>query len=166
MYDMARFCANGYFDNMDKKKRDEQREIFSKQRLDDFNNGVCKKLGGVPEILPDDAPQFAKDYHDYYKTKRGYHKRSVNSNNGWNATGLITYFNSSIMDFIGELKSAVLMIHGDKAHSYYFSKDTFSKLKGKNKHFLTIKNANHTDLYDNLDLIPFDEMDKFYRKYL
>ena len=118
------------------------------------------------EPLPVDAPQFLKDYHSYYKTERGYHKRSLNSNNGWNKTSSLSFINMPILSYSDEIRSAVLMLHGEKAHSRYFSEDAFKKLKGGNKELLIIPDASHVDLYDNLNVIPFDRIERFFREYL
>ena len=136
------------------------------QRTIDYRNGSYQRAGGVVDPLPEDAPFFVKDYHDYYKTKRGYHKRSLNSNEGWNTTSSLSFLNMPILQYIDEIRSAILLIHGEKAHSCYFSKDAFQKLKGDNKELLLIPGAVHTDLYDRMDVIPFDKMDEFFRKYL
>ncbi len=162
MYDMSRVNAYGYFDKTDENARYEMKKTLNAQRIQDYKNGTYKRGGGVVDPLPDDAPYFVKDYHDYYKTKRGYHKRSLNSNDGWNVTGCMSFINQPIMAFAGEIKSAVLLIHGEKAHSRYFSEDTFKKLKGDNKELLIIPNASHTDLYDKKDIIPFDKLEKFF----
>ena len=122
--------------------------------------------GGLPDTLPDDAPWFVKDYYAYYKTKRGYHKRSLNSNGGWNKTSALSFLNMPILAYSSEIRNAVLVIHGEKAHSCYFSKDAFAKLKGENKELLLIPGAVHTDLYDNLEVIPFDRIEAFYRQHL
>ena len=166
MYDMSRVTANGYFDSMNAKARYELRKSLNAQRTEDYKTGTYKRAGGVVDPLPADAPFFVKDYYDYYKTSRGYHKRSLNSNDGWNATSSLSFLNMPILAYASEIKSAVMLVHGEKAHSYYFSKDVFAKLKGTNKKFLTIPNAVHTDLYDKLDVIPFDKIEKFIRKYI
>ena len=121
--------------------------------------------GGVVDPLPDDAPFFVKDYYDYYKTPRGYHSRSLNSNDGWTAIGTMSLLNTKLLAYADEIRSAVMVVHGDKAHSYYFSKDAFALLKGDNKEFVSIPGAVHTDLYDNKNVIPFDKMERFFRKY-
>lgn len=166
MYDMSRVTANGYFDSMNAKARYELRKSLNAQRTEDYKTGTYKRAGGVVDPLPADAPFFVKDYYDYYKTSRGYHKRSLNSNDGWNATSSLSFLNMPILAYASEIKSAVMLVHGEKAHSFYFSKDAFAKLKGTNKKFLTIPNAVHTDLYDKLDVIPFDKIEKFIRKYI
>lgn len=167
MYDMTRVNANGYFDaNNSAEERYKLKETLNAQRTEDYKNGTYKLAGGVVDPLPEDAPFFVKDYYDYYKTKRGYHVRSLNSNNGWNVTSSLSFINMPILQYSQEITSAVLVIHGEKAHSLYFSKDAFKKLKGNNKELLIIPNAVHTDLYDNIKIIPFDKIDNFYKKYL
>lgn len=167
MYDMTRVNAKGYFDAEDSEEaRHEKRVALNTQRTIDYRNGSYQRAGGVVDPLPEDAPFFVKDYHDYYKTKRGYHKRSLNSNKGWNTTSSLSFLNMPILQYIDEIRSAILLIHGEKAHSCYFSKDAFQKLKGDNKELLLIPGAVHTDLYDRMDVIPFDKMDEFFRKYL
>lgn len=166
MYDMSRVTANGYFDSMDADQRYELRRQLNAQRTADYRNGSYERAGGVVDPLPADAPQFVKDYYAYYKTPRGYHKRSLNSNDGWNKTSALSFLNMPILTYSNEIRSAVLMIHGDKAHSCYFSRDAFQKLTGDNKELLLIPGANHTDLYDNLKVIPFDRIESFFREYL
>ena len=166
MYDMSRVNANGYFDAMDADARYELRKQLNAQRTEDYRKGTYALAGGVVDPLPDDAPQFVKDYYGYYKTPRGYHKRSLNSNNGWNKTSSLSFMNMPILSYSDEIRSAVLMIHGEKAHSRYFSEDAFKKLKGDNKELLIIPGANHVDLYDQLDVIPFDKITHFFQTYL
>lgn len=166
MYDMSRVNAYGYFDKTDEEERYKLKQSLNAQRTIDYQKGDYELAGGVVDPLPDDAPQFVKDYYMYYKTERGYHKRSLNSNGGWNKTSALSFINMPILTFSNEIKSAVLMIHGNKAHSCYFSKDAFKKLKGENKELLIIPNAVHTDLYDNMNVIPFDKIAEFYNKYL
>lgn len=167
MYDMSRVNANGYFDADDNAEaRNKLRKALAAQRTEDFRNGSQKPGGGVPDQLPADAPQFMKDYHAYYKTPRGYHKRSLNSNQGRNATGAIPFINFPLMSRAGEIESAVLIIHGEKAHSRYFSEDAYKKLKGDNKKLMIIPGAVHTDLYDRTDVIPFDQLEEFFTNYL
>lgn len=166
MYDMSRVTANGYFDSMDADQRYELRRQLNAQRTADYSSGSYERAGGVVDPLPADAPQFVKDYYAYYKTPRGYHKRSLNSNDGWNKTSSLSFINMPILTYSNEIRSAVLMIHGDKAHSCYFSRDAFKKLTGDNKELLLIPGANHTDLYDNLKVIPFDRIESFFREYL
>ena len=166
MYDMTRVNANGYFDAENTAKaRNTKRAAMCAQRTIDYKNGFYKLGGGVVDPLPEDAPQFVKDYYAYYKTTRGYHVRSLNSNNGWNVTSNLPFMNFKFFEYADELDNAVLIVHGDKAHSYYFGKDTFAKLKGENKQLLTVKGASHCDLYDRLDIIPFDEITAFFSKY-
>ena len=166
MYDISRCTANGYFDAMTPDERYRMRQELNAQRTRDYKEGTYAPAGGVIDPLPNDAPQFVKDYHAYYKTPRGYHKRSLNSNNGWNKTSALSFINMPILAYSDEIRNAVLLIHGEKAHSRYFSEDAFKKLKGDNKELLIIPGANHTDLYDNLDKIPFDKIEAFYREYL
>jgi len=166
MYDMSRVNANGYFDSMNADARYELRKQLNAQRTEDARNGSYALAGGVVDPLPVDAPQFLKDYHSYYKTERGYHKRSLNSNNGWNKTSSLSFINMPILLYSDEIRSAVLMLHGEKAHSRYFSEDAFKKLKGGNKELLIIPDASHVDLYDNLNVIPFDRIERFFREYL
>lgn len=166
MYDMSRVNANGYFDSMDADQRYELRRQLNARRTADYRNGSYERAGGVVDPLPADAPQFVKDYYAYYKTPRGYHKRSLNSNDGWNKTSSLSFINMPILTYSNEIRSAVLMIHGEKAHSCYFSRDAFKKLTGDNKELLIIPGANHTDLYDNLKVIPFDKIESFFREYL
>lgn len=164
MYDMSRVNANGYFDSMNADQRYELKKQLNEQRTVDARNGSYERAGGVVDPLPDDAPQFVKDYYAYYKTPRGYHPRSLNSNDGWNKTSSLSFINMPILSYCDEIRSAVLLIHGEKAHSRYFSEDTYKRLKGDNKRLLIIPGANHTDLYDNLSVIPFDEIDKFMKE--
>ena len=167
MYDMSRVNARGYFDSEDSpEQRREKRKALNAQRIQDYKNGSYALAGGVADPLPEDAPFFVKDYYDYYKTPRGYHPRSLNSNNGWNVTSSLSFLNMPLLSYIGEIDSAVLLIHGDKAHSCYFSRDAFQRLKGDNKELLLIPGAVHTDLYDRMDIIPFDRIEDFFRKYL
>ena len=164
MYDMSRVNANGYFDADDSTEaRNALRKKLASQRTEDFRNGFPKPGGGVPDELPADAPQFFKDYHAYYKTPRGYHSRSLNSNQGRNATEAIPFINFPLMSRADEIENAVLVIHGEKAHSRYFGEDAFKKLKGDNKELMIIPGASHTDLYDNLKAIPFDKMEAFFK---
>ncbi len=167
MYDMSRVNANGYFDAMDADQRYELRRQLNAQRTLDAKNGTYELAGGVVDPLPDDAPQFVKDYYAYYKTPHGYHKRSLNSNNGWNKTSSLSFINMPLLAYSDEIRNAVLMIHGEKAHSRYFSEDAFKKLKGDNKELLIIPGASHVDLYDNqANVIPFDKIESFFREYL
>ena len=167
MYDMSRVTANGYFDSMDADQRYELRRQLNVQRTIDAKKGTYELAGGVVDPLPDDAPQFVKDYYAYYKTPRGYHKRSLNSNNGWNKTSSLSFINMPLLAYSDEIRSAVLMIHGEKAHSRYFSEDAFKKLQGDNKELLIILGASHVDLYDNqANVIPYDKIESFFREYL
>lgn len=166
MYDMTRVNARGYFDAMDADARYELRKALNAQRIKDYKNGSYQLGGGVVDPLPEDAPFYVKDYYNYYKTERGYHKRSLNSNGGWNMTSALSFMNMPILAYSDEIRSAVLVIHGEKAHSCYFSKDAFKHLKGDNKELLIIPDAVHTDLYDRMDVIPFDKLERFYREYL
>ncbi|KAA3692339.1 alpha/beta hydrolase [Bacteroides salyersiae] len=166
MYDMGRVNAKGYFDTVDANARYELRKQLNAQRTEDYRRGTYALAGGVVDPLPDDAPQFIKDYHAYYKTSRGFHKRSLNSNNGWNKTSSLSFINMPLLSYSDEIRSAVLMLHGEKAHSRYFSEDAFKKLKGSNKELQIIPNASHVDLYDNLEVIPFDKIEQFFREYL
>ncbi|HIR26087.1 MAG TPA: alpha/beta hydrolase [Candidatus Egerieimonas faecigallinarum] len=167
MYDMSRVNAKGYFDAEDSEtSRHEKRAALNAQRTEDYRNGSYARAGGVVDPLPEDAPFFVKDYHDYYKTQRGYHARSLNSNDGWNVTSTLSFLNMPILHYIGEIRSAVLLIHGEKAHSCYFSKDAYQRLTGSNKELLLIPDAVHTDLYDRMDVIPFDKMAEFFRSNL
>ena len=167
MYDMSRCTANGYFDENDNADaRYEMRRQLNAQRTIDAKNGSYATAGGVVDPLPQDAPQFVKDYHAYYKTSRGYHYRSLNSNNVWNKTSALSFLNAPILAYSDEIRSAVLLIHGEKAHSRYFSEDAFKKLKSDNKELMIVSGANHTDLYDRTDIIPFDKLESFFKEYL
>ena len=167
MYDMTRVSAKGYFDQNDNADaRYEMKRQLNAQRTEDYRNGTYAHAGGNPETAPADAPQFLKDYVDFYKTKRGYHPRSLGSNEGFNTTAVLSLINMPILSYADEIRSAVLLVHGEKAHSRYFSEDTFKKLKGDNKELLIVPDAVHTDLYDHVDVIPFDRIEGFYREYL
>ena len=167
MYDMTRVNAKGYFDFEDSEEaRYEKRKAMNAQRIEDYRNGSYALGGGVVDPLPEDAPFFVKDYYDYYKTERGYHPRSLNSNGGWNVIGCQSFMNMPILQYAGEIRNAVLIIHGEKAHSCYFSKDAYQLLKGDNKELMIIPNAVHTDLYDRTDVIPFDRMTEFFAEHL
>lgn len=167
MYDMSRVTANGYFDEADSAgARNTMRRTLSAQRTEDYRNGTYVRAGGVVDPLPEDAPQFVKDYHAYYKTERGYHRRSLNSNDGWNTTSALSFLNMPLMTYIGEIENAVMIVHGEKAHSRYFGEDAFRRLKGDNKKLLIVPGASHTDLYDNMEKIPFGSIVEFYRTYL
>lgn len=165
MYNMSRVNHNGYFDATSEEELYKLKESLNNQRVEDFKNGNYLRAGGVSDVIPSDAPFYVKDYYDYYKTKRGYHERSLNSNAGWNVTSSLSFINTPQNAFLNEIKNAVLLIHGDKAHSLYFSKDAYSKLKGDNKELLLIKDAVHTDLYDKVDVIPFDKIKDFILKH-
>ena len=178
MYDMTKVNIEGYFKSEDSKEaRMEKRRAMAAQRTEDFKNGSYKRAGGVIDPLPDDAPWFVKDYHSYYKTERGYHKRSGNSNDGWNAIGCQSFLNQPILAFADEIETPVLLIHGEKAHSRYFSEYAFEKMTGKhvegqsaiegNKEMLIIGGASHVDLYDDVaGVIPYDKMETFFRENL
>lgn len=166
MYDMTRVTAKGYNDSADNADaRYAAKQAMNAQRIIDYKNGSYERAGGVIDPLPEDAPQFIKDYHAYYKTPRGYHKRSLNSNEGWNKTSALSLMNMPILAYSGEIRNAVMIVHGEKAHSRYFGEDAFKKLKGKNKELYIVPGANHTDLYDGGDnnYIPFDRIEKFFR---
>ena len=162
MYDMTRVTANGYFDSMDENARYELKEQLNKQRTEDFKNGTYAKAPGLPEKLTGSEPQFVQDYWGYYKTPRGFHKRSINSNGNWNTTASLPLINMPILAYSNEIRNAVLMIHGENAHSRYFSEDAFKKLKGENKELYIVPAANHVDLYDNLEKIPFNKIEAFF----
>lgn len=166
MYDMTRVNAKGYFDEGDDPAtRYEMKKALNAQRTEDFKNGTYQRAGGVANVLPEDAPFFVKDYYDYYKTERGYTERSLNSNEGWNTTSALSFINMPILQYSDEIRSAVLVMHGQNAHSCYFSKDAFAKLQGDNKELLILPEVVHTDLYDQKDKIPFDYIEEFFNKY-
>ncbi|MEX2803775.1 alpha/beta hydrolase [Streptococcus sp. H31] len=165
MYDMSRVAGNGYNDAADNEAaRYEQRLALSNQRTEDYKTGTYKLAGGVVDPLPEDAPQFIKDYYAYYKQPRGYHSRSVNSNDGWAVQSNTSFANTRFLYYTDEIRNAVLLVHGDAAHSYYMGKDAFAKLKGENKQMITVSGANHCDLYDQKDKIPFTEIEAFIKK--
>ena len=172
MYDMTRVNAKGYFDAADSADaRYETKKALNAQRTEDYKNGTYARAGGVVDPLPEDAPFFVKDYYDYYKTERGYTERSLNSNDGWNVTSSLSFINMPILRYTNEIRSAVLVIHGEKAHSCYFSRDAFADMVkdnpcADNKELLIIPGAVHTDLYDRKDIIPFDRIEQFFREYL
>ena len=167
MYDMTRVNAKGYFDAEDSEEaRYEKRKALNAQRIADYRQGTYARAGGVVDPLPEDAPFYVQDYYDYYKTSRGYHCRSLNSNDGWNITSSLSFLNMPILQYSSEIRSAVLLIHGEKAHSCYFSKDAYQNLRGDNKELLIIPGAVHTDLYDRVDIIPFEKMSKFFAEHL
>ena len=167
MYDLTRATANGYFDAEDSEQaRFEKRKALNTQRTEDYRSGTYALAGGVVDPLPEDAPQFVKDYYAYYKTSRGYHSRSLNSNGGWNVTSSLSFLNMPILQYSSEIRSAVLLVHGEKAHSRYFSETAYSRLTGDNKKLLIIPGANHTDLYDQMEIIPFEKLNAFFTVYL
>ena len=167
MYDMTRVTANGYFDNENTPEaRFVKKLAMNSQRTEDYKNGSYALAGGVIDPLPDNAPQFVKDYYAYYKTERGYHPRSLNSNNGWNVTSPLSFMNMPILQYAAEIRSAVLLVHGEKAHSRYFSEGAYEKMTGDNKELLIIPGASHVDLYDNLDIIPFEKLNSFFNMHL
>ncbi len=166
MYDMTRVSAKGYNDSIDEQARYEMKKQLNEQRTKDFKEGTFAKAPGLPDKLTGEEPQFIKDYFGYYKTKRGFHARSINSNGNWNMTSSLSLINMPILQYSDEIESAVLVIHGENAHSRYFGEDAFKKLKGENKELLIVEGANHVDLYDNLEKIPFDKIEKFFREYL
>lgn len=167
MYDMTRVNANGYFDGENTADaRYAKKLAMNAQRTADYKNGTYALAGGVVDPLPEDAPQFVKDYYGYYKTQRGYHPRSLNSNGGWNVTSSLSFMNMPILQYAGEIRSAVLLVHGEKAHSRYFSEGAYEKLTGDNKELMIIPGANHVDLYDNLAAIPFEKLRSFFEEYL
>ena len=171
MYNMSRVNHNGYFDATKEDELYELKKTLNNQRIEDYKNNDYKLGGGVVDPLPEDAPFYVKDYYDYYKTPRGYHERSLNSNGGWNMTSSLSFINTPQLAFLKEIRSAVLIIHGEKAHSCYFSKDAYNEMvkDGKytdNKELMIIPNAVHTDLYDMVDIIPFDKMEEFFKENL
>lgn len=165
MYDISRCTANGYYDKLTADERYRMRQQLNIQRNQDAKSGTYQRNIMNPKPA-DDAPQFMKDYYDYYKTKRGYHPRSINSGLGWNVTSTLAFLNAPILAYSDEIRSAVLVVHGEKAHSRYMSEEAFKKLKGDNKQLLIIPGAVHTDLYDKMDIIPFDKIEQFYKEYL
>ena len=174
MYDMTRINAKGYFDSADsEEQRYEMKKSLNAQRIADYRSGEYKLGGGVVDPLPEDAPFFVKDYYDYYKTPRGYHKRSLNSNGGWNVIGCMSFINQPILQYSSEIRSAVLIVHGEKAHSCYFGRDAYADMVkdskyADNKQLLIIPDAVHTDLYDGgaKKVIPFDKLDRFFAENL
>lgn len=172
MYDMSRVNANGYFDSEDSEEaRFEKRKAMNAQRLEDYKNGTYALGGGVSDPMPEDAPWYFQDYHAYYKTERGYHSRSLNSNGGWNVIGCQSFMNMPILHYSNEIRSAVMVLHGDKAHSCYFGKDAYAAMIGGNKYqdnkeLLLVPGASHTDLYDQTDIIPFDKIEQFFNQNL
>ena len=172
MYDMSRVNANGYFDSEDSEEaRFEKRKAMNAQRLEDYKNGTYALGGGVSDPMPEDAPWYFQDYHAYYKTKRGYHSRSLNSNGGWNVIGCQSFMNMPILHYSNEIRSAVMVLHGDKAHSCYYGRDAYAAMTNGNKYqdnkeLLLVPGASHTDLYDQTDIIPFDKIEQFFYKNL
>ena len=167
MYDMTRVTREGYFGSADSKEaRDEQRAAWAAQRTAEYASGSYERAGGVVDPLPEDAPQFVKDYHTYYKTARGYHERSGNSTDGWNVTGTVSFMNQPILAMAGEIDTPVLLVHGENAHSRYFSEGAFELLRGDNKELMIIDGASHVDLYDNFDAIPFGKLQSFFDRNL
>jgi fermentation-respiration switch protein FrsA (DUF1100 family) len=164
MYNMSRVACKGYFDENDNEEsRYNARVQINNQRTEDIKNGEYKLAGGVIDPMPEDAPQFLKDYYAYYKTPRGYHKRSLNSNGGWNKTSSLSFINMPILQRADEIRTPVLLVHGENAHSRYFSEGAFAKLTGDNKELMIIPGANHVDLYDNMEKIPFNKLEQFFK---
>lgn len=166
MYDMTRVSAKGYNDSIDENGRYDLKVALNNQRTLDYKNGTYAKAAGLPDKLTGSEPQFVKDYYGYYKTQRGFHKNSINSNGNWNQTSTLSLINLPILAYSNEIRTPVLMIHGENAHSRYFSEDAFKKLKGDNKELLIIEGANHVDLYDNLEKIPFEKIASFFKENL
>ena len=167
MYDMHRVTANGYFDEADNADaRHAAKEAMNRQRTEDYRSGTYALAGGVADPVPDDAPQFVRDYNSYYKTPRGYHERSLGSNSGFTVISSLSLINTPMLAYSNEIRSAVLMIHGENAHSRYMSEDAFKALEGDNKELMIIPGASHVDLYDNFEKIPFDKIESFFREYL
>lgn len=166
MYDMTRVSAKGYNDSIDENGRYDLKVALNNQRTLDYKNGTYAKAAGLPDKLTGSEPQFVKDYYGYYKTKRGFHKNSINSNGNWNQTSTLSLINLPILAYSNEIRTTVLMIHGENAHSRYFSEDAYKKLKGTNKELLIIEGANHVDLYDNLEKIPFEKISSFFKENL
>lgn len=171
MYNMSRVNHNGYFDANSADDIYSMKQSLNAQRLVDVKNDTYELGGGVADKIPEDAPFYVKDYYDYYKTPRGYHERSLNSNGGWNKTSALSFINTPELAFLNEIRSAVLIIHGEKAHSCYFSKDAYEDMIrdnkfADNKELMLIPDAVHTDLYDRKDIIPFEKMGEFFREYL
>lgn len=167
MYDLHRVTANGYFDaNDNADARYAAKEAMNRQRIEDYKSGTYARAGGVIDPLPDDAPQFIKDYHAYYKTPRGYHERSLNSNEGWTVITNLSRMNTPMLAYASEIRSAVLVIHGEMAHSRYMGEDAFKLLTGDNKELMIIPGASHVDLYDNFEKIPFGKIEEFFSEYL
>lgn len=166
LYDLSRIARKGYFDETDtEESRYQMRLALAKQRTEDFKHQSYQLAGGVIDPLPDDAPQFVKDYYAYYKEPRGYHERSLNSNKGWAIQAGTSLLNTHPLDSIGETRNAVLVVHGERAHSYYMGKEAFEQLTGDNKQMIRVEGASHTDLYDQKDKIPFEEIEAFIRQH-
>jgi len=164
MYDLSRVAAKGYFDSADSaESRNQMRATVAAQRTADYRSGTYALAGGVVDPLPEDAPGFVKDYHSYYKTPRGYHPRSLNSNDGWTVIGGSSLMNATLLGYIEEIENAVMIVHGEAAHSYYMGKDAFARLQGDNKEFVSIPGASHTDLYDGGEsgAIPWERITEF-----
>ncbi len=168
MYDMTRVAAKGYNDSVDENARYELKQTLNKQRTEDFKNGNYKGADGLPEKLTGNEPLFVQQYFDYYKTKRGFHSRSINSNGKWNMTSSLSLINQPILQYASEIRTPVLIVHGEIAHSRYFGETAYHKLKGDNKELFIVKGANHVDLYDGGDknAIPFDKIESFYKENL
>ena len=166
MYDMTRVSAKGYNDSIDENARYEMKQNLNKQRTEDFKRGKYKGADGLPDKLTGNEPLFVQQYFDYYKTKRGFHSRSINSNGKWNMTSSLSLINQPILQYASEIRTPVLVVHGEIAHSRYFGETAFSKLKGENKELYIVEGANHVDLYDNMDKIPFDKIESFYKENL
>lgn len=167
MYELTRVNEKGYFDQNDNEDaRYQMRQMVAAQRIEDLKTGARKRSGGVIDPLPEDAPQFVKDYYDYYKTPRGYHERSGNSTDGWSIGGMQAMSNTHLLTYASEIRNAVLIVHGEKAHSRYMGEDAFKLLKGNNKELMIIPGASHCDLYDQKDIIPFDKMESFFKENL
>ena len=167
MYELTRVNEKGYFDQNDNEDaRYQMRQMVARQRTEDFRTGEYPRAGGVVDPLPDDAPQFVKDYYDYYKTPRGYHERSGNSTDGWATGGMMPMMNTRLLHYAGEIRSAVLIIHGEKAHSRYMGEDAFKLLKGDNKELMIIPGASHCDLYDGGKdkVIPWDKIEAYFNE--
>ena len=172
MYNMARVAGNGYFDEQDNEEsRYKMRVGINNQRTEDAKTGKYKLVGGVADTIPDEAPQFLKDYHAYYKTERGYHPRSLNSNNGWAMQSNTSMMNTKLFTYSNEIRNAVMIVHGEKAHSCYMGKDAYNDMikdskYTDNKELVIVPNATHCDLYDQKDKIPFDKIEEFLKEYL
>lgn len=165
MYDMSRVAHHGYFDSATEEQIYENKKAMNDQRVRDFTSGSYARAGGVVDPLPEDAPWFVKDYYAYYKTNRGYHPRSLNSNEGWNVTSNLSFANAKMLNYLGQIRSAVMVVHGEKAHSRYMGEDAFKQLKGENKELVIVPDATHVDLYDNMEKIPLERIAEFLRKH-